>query len=90
MLDKIRVWSAFKQLDETVDRSCVVLRIWLIKFNGGKPMFAADLEELMINHGMFLEEICVSVFCYDINNWGKDIKRRERRHCGILNVELYR
>ena len=35
-----------------------------------------------------LEEICILVFSYDINDFGNDIKRKDGRHRGMLNVEL--
>ena len=43
-------------------------------------MFAADLEEGMRDQGKYLEEMCVFAFSCDIDNQGKDIKRKNRRH----------
>ena len=53
-------------------------------------MFATDLEERMGDQSKLLEEISVFVFSYDIDDKGNDIKRKIRRHSGMLNVELYR
>ena len=53
-------------------------------------MFSADLEEGMRDQSKFLEEICVFVFFYLINDLIDDIKRKDGRHCGMLNLELHR
>ena len=39
-------------------------------------MLATDLVEGMRDQSKFLEEICVFVFSYDIDDQGNDIKRR--------------
>ena len=41
----------------------------------------------MRDQSKFLEEICVVVFPYYIDDYGNDIERKNRRHCRILNVE---
>ena len=57
-----------------------------------KWMFATDLdsEEGMGDQSKFLEEICVFVFSYDINDLDSDIiwKNVIGRHCGMLNVSV--
>jgi hypothetical protein len=40
-------------------------------------MFATDLEEGMRDQSKFLEEICVFIFSYDINDFVNDIKRKD-------------
>ena len=60
-----------------------------MKFDGGKQMFATDLEECMRDQSKLLEEICVAVFSYVINDYGNDIERKYGQHCGILNVGIH-
>ena len=50
-------------------------------------MFATYLEEGMRDQSKFLEEICILVFSYDINDSGNDIKRKDGRHCEMLRVK---
>ena len=40
----------------------------------------------MRDQGKILEEIYVLVFSYDIEDQGNDIKRKDGRHCGMLNA----
>jgi hypothetical protein len=42
-------------------------------------MFATDLEEGMRDQSEFLEEICVFVFSYDINDMGNNFERKDGR-----------
>ena len=42
----------------------------------------------MRDESTFLEEICVFVFSYDINDQGNNIKRKVGRHCGMLSNEV--
>jgi hypothetical protein len=39
-----------------------------MKFDDGKQMFATVLEEGLGDQSKFLEELCVFVFSYDIND----------------------
>lgn len=48
------------------------------------------MEEGRRDQGKVFEEISVFASSYDFNNLGKDLKRKNGRHCGTLNVELYR
>jgi hypothetical protein len=50
-------------------------------------MFATDLVEGMRDQSKFFEEIFVIVFSYGINDYGNDIKRKNGRHCGMLDAE---
>ena len=43
-------------------------------------MFATDLVEAMRDQSKFLEEICVFVFCYGINDLDNNIKLKDGRH----------
>ena len=42
----------------------------------------------MRDQSKFLEEICIFVFSYDINDQVNDIERKNGGHCGLLDVEL--
>ena len=47
-------------------------------------MFDTDLVEGMRDQSKFLEEICVFVIFYDINDLNNDVERKDGR--GILNA----
>ena len=48
----------------------------VIKFDGGKEMFATDMDERIRDQGKFPRKIYVFVFSNDINNEGNDFKGR--------------
>ena len=54
-----------------------------MKIDGGKKMFATDLVEGMRDQGKVLEEICVVVIAYDVNDLVNDFERKDGRHCGM-------
>ena len=58
-----------------------------MKFDGGKYMFATVLVEEMRDQSNVLEEICVSVFSYGINDLDNNIKRKGRQ---LWNVDSER
>ena len=84
------IWSAFNKLDESLFWwGDAVIRVGAMKVDGGKKIWSTDLEEGIRDSSKFLEQLCVFVFSYDINDYSDDIKRKNGWHCRILNADIH-